>query len=184
MISASRPFWDVPLITIPLAEHVEVGGIHLPPVPVTLLHDLLLVAASGERVRLEVAGLGSQPHRGAEVGHVLLLGQRGRSRGAASRGELRRVGVLEAAHVPGELDRRTAAEADPEERDASLAGEPRVHLALDAADPEAAGDQDPVGAPSASSVASPPRSSEAIQSITTSAPWWIPPWFSASITDR
>ena len=60
--------------------------------------------------------------------------------------ELARVGAGEAAHVAGELDDRALqAEAQAEERDAVLAGEPgRRDLALDAADAEPAGDDDAV----------------------------------------
>ena len=60
--------------------------------------------------------------------------------------ELRRVGALEAGHVAGELDHRALqTEADPEERDVVLACvADRFDLALDPADAEAAGDEDPV----------------------------------------
>ncbi len=60
--------------------------------------------------------------------------------------ELARVGAGETALVAGELDHRALhAEAQPEERDAVLAGEAgRGDLALDAAEAEPAGDHDAV----------------------------------------
>ena len=71
-----------------------------------------------------------------------------RSMTACGRGriELRGVGALEAHDGAGELDHRALqTEADPQERHVAF---PRVphggHLALDATDPEAAGDQDAI----------------------------------------
>ena len=60
--------------------------------------------------------------------------------------ELTRVRSGETALVAGELDHRALhAEAEPEERDPVLAGEAGgADLALDAAEPEAAGDHDAV----------------------------------------
>ena len=95
---------------------------------------------------------------------------------------------VEPGQVPGGLDHHALqAEAQPERRDAALAGVPdRADLALDAADPEAAGDQHTVHAGQRGRGARPgsAQSSEGTQRISTLARWANPPARSASVTDR
>ncbi len=78
-----------------LLEPLVVGGVDLPAMTVTLVHDLLAVGGGGQRARHEVAGLRPQPHGPAEVGHVLLLGEQVDDRVRRRRVELARVGALE-----------------------------------------------------------------------------------------
>ena len=97
--------------------------------------------------------------------------------------ELRAVGLGQPDDVPGELDRRALqAQADAEERQPGLAGEPDgVDLPLDAALVEPAGHEQPVharqracAAPSAASF------SESIRTTRTFAWWAMPAWSSDS----
>ena len=189
MISVSRPLWELPDRTSPPScNDLVVGRVDLPAVPVPLLDDRPRRSAfARQRAGHDVAGLRAQAHGGAQVGHVLLLGQQvdhGVRRGGI---ELARVRALETADVARELDHRALqAEADPEERDAALA---RVahgrHLALHAPHAEAARDQDAVdvrerlfGRGAAEVVGRDPAGSGRRRRGAN------PPCFSASITDR
>jgi len=166
-------------------EDLVVHGVHLEPVPVTLVHDGLAVGGGGDRSRHEVTGLGAQAHRAAEVRHVLLLGQQVDDRVDGGRVELGGVRALKAAHVARELDDGALQpQADPEERHALLAGvADRVDLASipRTRTRPARGSRRPAEGPRGRR---PRESSEATHVIWTSAPWWKPPCFSASITER
>ena len=124
-----------------------VDGVDLAAMPMALLDHVGPVGLRGQRAGLEVAGLRAQAHRRPHVGHVLLLGQQVDDRRARSRGRTReefapsRPQTLRA----NSMTAHCRPEADPEERDAALPREPhRVDLALHAAHPEPAGDQDAV----------------------------------------
>src|SRR5262249_17731913 len=96
----------------------------------------------------EVARVRPQPHRAAQVRHLILLVEQADHRVPAVALDLRRVGVLQLDDVPRELDHRTLeSEADAEEGDGLLPGEADgLDLAGDAAVAEAARHQDAVDA--------------------------------------
>src|SRR3989440_509421 len=110
------------------------------------LRALIAVEAGGHRALGHQDGIEAQAHGAALVGERPLLGEEidHEVRGAGS--ELRRVGALQAAHGPCELDHRTLhAETDAEVGHALLARVAhRLDLALDAAVAEAPGHQDAV----------------------------------------
>ena len=121
--------------------------VHLVPVPVPGgdLHPP--VRLGDERAGYQLLRVRAQPHRAAHVAlagdDVDLVGHRGDDRVRGLRVELGGVRVLQPGQVPGGLDHHALqTEAEAERRDASLARVPdRADLSLDAADPEAAGDQ-------------------------------------------
>ncbi len=125
MISVRRPLWELPgQDHARLLQRLVVGRVDLPAVAVALFDDGGLVAALRERARHEIAGLRPEPHGGAHVGHVLLLGQQVDDGVRRGRVELARVRALQTADVAGELDHRALqAQADPQERHAALARE-------------------------------------------------------------
>src|SRR5260370_42135760 len=86
----------------------------------------------------------AEPHRPALGLEIPLLGQEVDDGLRGGRVELRRVGALEAADVPGELDDRALhAQTDAEVRHRALPGiADRLDLALDAAITEAARHED------------------------------------------
>ena len=148
-------------------EQLVVGGVHLPAMAMAFLDDRPAVGLGRPRARHEVAGLGAQPHGRAQVGHVLLLGQQVDHRVRRRRVELARVRALEPADVAGELDHRALqTQADPR----GTARRARERSAPPRPCPRPRGRRSRRGSgcrrrrASASSVAWPPRSSEATQS--------------------
>jgi len=128
----------------PLAQHV----VDLVAVAVALVGDRLAVDLSRARARVQLDRVGTETHRAAEIGDLLLLRQQiddGERRLGIAFGRVR---ALHAADAAGELaDRHVHAEADAEIGHTVLAREPcRRDLALEAAAAEAAGDQHAVAA--------------------------------------
>src|SRR6266403_2244430 len=123
-----------------LLEGLEVVVVDLVPLAVTLTdHRLGPVEARSHRALGHQDGIEAQPHGAALVGERPLLGQEIDHEVRRAGGELGRVGALQAAHGPCELDHGTLhAEADAEVRHALLARVAyRLDLALDAAVAEA-----------------------------------------------
>ena len=125
-------------------ERLAVAVVHLEPMAVPLVDDLLAVDRSRLRAGRQPRRVQPQPHRPALVLHVALVGHEVDHGVLGEHVELGRVGVRRADHVAGELDDRALQpEAQAEVRDAVVArvvgGE---DLALDAAMAEAARDQD------------------------------------------
>src|SRR5882762_5828768 len=130
-----------------LLEGLEVVVVDLIPVAVTLTdHRLGPVEARGHRALGHQDGIEAQAHGAALVGERPLLGQEIDHEVRRAGGELGRVGALQAAHGPCELDHGTLhAETDAEVRHALLARVAhRLDLALDAAVAEAPWHQDAV----------------------------------------
>ena len=125
-----------------LGEAGPVVGVELVAVAVALAHHRLAVGGGDLGARLEHGVVGAEAHRAALVGDVALVVHQVDHRVLRGRVELGAVGVGEAEHVAGELDRhRLQAEAQPEARQQLLAGVAgRGDLALDAAGAEPAGD--------------------------------------------
>src|SRR5262245_12072974 len=134
---------------------------HLEPPPLQIVHvlemDLVTVAVPladlgaavrlvGDRARLEQARPAAEPHVAAHPLDPLQLPQLVDDRVRRGGIELRGIRLLEVTHVAGVLYVGALhSEADAEEGDAPLAGEPdRLDHALDAADPEAPGHEDAV----------------------------------------
>ena len=118
--------------------------------PVALVDDGL----AGEdlarpRALVELDRVGTEAHRAAHVGDLLLLGKQVDDRERRLGIELGRVGAGHAGDVASELgDGDLHAEADAEIGDPVLAGDPRrLDLALDPALAEAAWNQNAVGHP-------------------------------------
>src|SRR3954451_3134899 len=120
--------------------------VELIAVAVALVDFAGAVGLVGEAVRLEAAGPRPETHGAAELVDPLQLAKLVDDAVGRARVELGGVGVVEAADVPREFDdERLHAEADAEVRDLILAGvADRVEHAVDAAFPEAAGNQDRV----------------------------------------
>ena len=120
--------------------------VDLVAVAVALVDDLLAVDLAGPRALVQLHRVGAQAHRAAHVAHLLLLRQEVDHRERGLRIELRGVRTVHARHVAGELGHRDLhPQADAEVGNPVLACIPRrADLALDAADAEPAGDEDPV----------------------------------------
>ena len=121
MISVRRPLCELPESTSPCAlELLVVGGVDLPAMAMPFVDDRLAVGVGRPGARHEVAGLRTEAHRSAQVGHVLLLRQQVDHGVRRRRIELARVGAVESHDVAGELDHGALQpEADAEERHTS-----------------------------------------------------------------
>ena len=113
---------------------------------VALVDDLFAVRLPHDRAGQELRRIRAEAHRAALVDDLALLVHEVDHRMRRVRVELAGVRTGEPARVARELDRRAVQpEAQPEERDVLHPGEAgRGDLALDAAEPEAAGDHDAV----------------------------------------
>ena len=126
----------------PAAQEV----VDLVAVAVALVDHGLAVDLARGGALVQLDRVGAQAHRAAHVRDLLLLGQEVDDRVRRLGVELGRVRAVHADDVARELrDRHLHAEADAQERDLLLAGDPRGgDLALDPALAEAARDQDAV----------------------------------------
>jgi hypothetical protein len=129
-----------------LGEALAVGVVHLVAVAVSLVHPRRAVEAAHQRPLREVGGVGTEPHRAAQVtlagDDAALFLHRGDHVVGRLRGELGGVGAGDVGHVPRVLDHHALqAQAQPQGGDLVLPGVPDgSHLALDAPHPEPAGD--------------------------------------------
>ena len=100
---------------------------------------------------LDLAGIAAQPQGAALVDVFVLVGHKVNDLVQAVLVELAGVGVLDAAHVPAELDDGDLhTQADAQEGHVALPGVlGGQHHPLDAPGPKAAGDEDAVGVPQA-----------------------------------
>ena len=129
-------------------QQLAIGVVELETVPVALEHDRLTVCAARERSCLEDAGIAPEAHRAAFVGDVALLREEIDHGVRRERVELRGVGVVRSERGTSELyDHALHAHAQAERGNTPLPAESgRLHLALDPAVTEAAGDDEPVEA--------------------------------------
>ena len=132
-------------------ERVAVRVVDLVAVAVALVDARGAVQFTRERALRELGRVHAQAHRAAQVAagdDLDLLGHGGDHRVGRVGIELGGGRVVDAGDVPGVLDHHALqAQAQAEGGDALLAGElQRAELALDAADAEPAGDDDPVEA--------------------------------------
>src|SRR6266542_138876 len=129
-----------------LLHALQIVVVDLVAVTVTLLDDALAIQARGMTALAEHDRVEAEPHRPALGLEIPLLGQEVDDGMPGGRVELRRVGAVEPADVPGELDDRALhAQTDAEVRHPALPGiADRLDLALDPAIAEAAGHENPV----------------------------------------
>ena len=125
-------------------EGLAVAVVHLEPVAVTLVDDLLAVDRARLRARQQLGRVQAQAHRAALVLEVALVGHEVDDRVRREHVELGRVDVVRLQDLARELDDRALqAEAQAEVRDPVVAREVRREdLALDAPMAEAAGHED------------------------------------------
>ena len=125
-------------------ERRAIAVVHLEPVAVSLVDDLLAVDRRGLRARGEARRIQTQPHRAALVLHVALVGHEVDHRVLGEHVELGRVGIARADDVAGELDDRALQpKAQTEVRDAVIPGVVGSEdLALDPTMAEPAGHED------------------------------------------
>src|SRR4051794_4314450 len=110
------------------------ADVDLVAVAVALVDDaLVVIERTRARARVELDGVGPEPHRPAEVGDLLLLGQQVDDGVRRLGVELCRIGAVHLRHVARELaDGDLHPQADPEVGDPALAGDLRgADLALD-----------------------------------------------------